>query len=137
MTRKEAEAFVQALVDLRALTQDHQAVQTAALFPRWKEGMALSAGDRIRYDGRLYRVLTAHTAQGDWAPDTAVSLFESLNAGHAGTREDPIPYGGNLTLEQGLFYTQSGTVYLCFRHTGVPVYADLAQLAGQYVTLAA
>ena len=50
------------------------------LYPVWMEGMALKANDRIQHDGGLYRVQQAHTAQSDWTPDTALSLFSRINA---------------------------------------------------------
>ena len=36
-------------------------------------------------------------------------------------------------LKSGLYYVQSGVVYLCTRDTGSPVYNTLAELAGIYV----
>ncbi len=45
------------------------------LFPAWEAGRFCSAGERLRYHGELYRVLQDHTAQADWTPDTAPSLF--------------------------------------------------------------
>ena len=54
---------------------DTIALEAAELFPKWKEGMVYTAGERLQYDGTLYKVLQAHTSQADWAPDVAVSLF--------------------------------------------------------------
>lgn len=45
-----------------------------------------------------------------------------------------IPYSGNMTLEAGKYYSQSGKTYLCNRDTGNPVYNALADLVGIYVT---
>ena len=47
--------------------------------------------------------------------------------------EDPIPYDGNMALESGKYYSQSGAVYLCTRDTVNPVYNALADLVGIYV----
>ena len=49
------------------------------------------------------------------------------------TLTDPIPYSGNMALESGKYYSQSGAVYLCTRDTVNPVYSDLADLVGLYV----
>ena len=46
---------------------------------------------------------------------------------------DPIPYNGNMALEAGKYYSQSGAVYLCTRDTVNPVYSGLADLVGLYV----
>lgn len=45
-----------------------------------------------------------------------------------------IPYSGNMALENGKYYSQSGKTYLCNRDTGNPVYNALAELVGIYVT---
>jgi hypothetical protein len=50
-----------------------------------------------------------------------------------GSLENPIPYEGNMALEEGKYYQQSGVVYLCTRDTGVPVYNALKDLVGIYV----
>lgn len=49
------------------------------------------------------------------------------------TPTDPIPYSGNMALEAGKYYSQSGAVYLCTRDTVNPVYSDLSDLVGPYV----
>ncbi len=59
---------------------DDIAVEHPDLYPMWMEGMALGIGDRVQHDGGLYRVNQAHTAQSDWTPDTAPSLFSRINA---------------------------------------------------------
>ena len=41
---------------------------------------------------------------------------------------------GNMELEAGKYYIQSGKTYLCNRDTGNPVYHALADLVGLYVT---
>ena len=112
---------------------DATAATAPMLFPRWKVGMECAAGDRLCHEGKLYRVMQAHVAQADWTPDAAVSLYERIDAVHAGTVGDPIPYEGNMVLTVGLYYVQGGVVYRCIRDTGIPVYATLAGLVGLYV----
>lgn len=60
---------------------DATALDVAALFPAWadKEGKAVSVGERLWYDGKLYKVIQAHTVQLDWTPDTASSLFAEVS----------------------------------------------------------
>ena len=57
---------------------DEQAVEAVELFPAWKADTVYTAGDRVRYNDVLYKVLQAHTSQADWTPDTAVSLFAKV-----------------------------------------------------------
>ena len=59
---------------------DDIAVEYPDLYPVWMEGMALSIGDRVQHNGGLYRVQQAHTAQSDWPPDTALSLFSRIQS---------------------------------------------------------
>lgn len=95
----------------------------------------------FKYNGKLFKVITGHTAQSDWAPgiDTA-SLFTEINETHAGTYEDPIPYSGNMVLELGKYYSQDGITYKCIRNTGIAVFDTLAKLAtvagGNYAEIA-
>lgn len=117
---------------------DEQAKDLPALFPAWasKIGEQLNVGDRLFYDGKLYKVLQSHVAQSDWTPDVAVSLFTEVGAdAEQGTIENPIPYNGNMELESGKYYTQDGAVYRCIRSTGVPVYHALKDLVNLYVEL--
>lgn len=39
------------------------------------ELVAYSVGDRVQYNGTLYKCVQAHTAQSDWAPDATPALW--------------------------------------------------------------
>ena len=96
--------------------------------------MDYRAGDRLQFGGVLYKVLQAHTSQADWVPGEGTeSIYTRIDESHAGTLADPIPYEGNMALEAGKYYSQSGAVYLCTRDTVNPVYNALADLVGLYV----
>ena len=58
-----------------ASLDDEAALETPELFPSWEAGRTCLAGERLRFGGELYRVLQDHTAQADWTPDTAPSLY--------------------------------------------------------------
>lgn len=114
---------------------DATALRMVAYYPEWTAGTAYAAGDRLVYNGDLYKVLQAHTAQETWLPGTGTeSLYTRIDEQHDGTKYDPIPYSGNMALEAGKYYSQSGKTYLCNRDTGNPVYHALAELVGLYVT---
>lgn len=55
--------------------EDEDALKGVELFPKWTEGEAYVIGDRVRYEGILYKCLIAHTSQSDWIPSDAVSLW--------------------------------------------------------------
>ena len=120
---------------INTLTVDDQtALRMVAYYPEWTAGTAYAAGDRVVYNGDLYRVLTAHTSQETWLPGTGTeSLYTRIDEQHDGSKYDPIPYSGNMTLEAGKYYIQSGKTYLCNRDTGNLVYNALADLVGIYV----
>ena len=121
---------------INTLTVDDQtALRMVAYYPEWTAGTAYAAGDRLVYNGDLYKVLQAHTAQETWLPGIGTeSLYTRIDERHDGTKYDPIPYSGNMALEAGKYYIQSGKTYLCNRDTGNPVYHALAALVGLYVT---
>ena len=78
LTRSKAQAIVDALVKLRGLATDEQAVEVHVLYPNWAEGVEYKIGERILYNEVLYKVLISHTSQADWTPDVAVSLFAKV-----------------------------------------------------------
>lgn len=115
------------------MLDDNAALRVMSLYPAWEPGTAYAVGDRFVYGDTLYRVITAHTSQADWKPDTAATLYTVINETHAGTADDPIPYDGNMALENGKYYVQDDVLYLCSRDTGTPVYNLLEDLVGVYV----
>lgn len=78
MTRAEAENIVAALVKLRESATDEQALSVPALYPAWRSGVRYAAGQRVVFDGVLYKVLQDHTSQDDWTPGAAPSLFAKV-----------------------------------------------------------
>lgn len=114
---------------------DNTALRMLDFYPEWASGQAYAAVYKVQRGGKLWRCLQAHTAQIGWEPENAASLWEQINETHAGTEDDPIPYSGNMALENGKYYTQDGELYLCNRDTGNPVYHPLSALVGLYVTV--
>lgn len=121
---------------------DATALRMAAFYPEWESGKAYTAangctaGYKVTRNGKLWKLRQEHTSQADWAPgETGTeSMWTEICEAHDGTKYDPIPYSGNMALEAGKYYSQSGKTYLCNRDTGNPVYHALAELVGLYVT---
>lgn len=113
---------------------DNTALRMLEFYPEWAEDVAYTVGYKVRRGGKLWRVLQAHTSQTGWEPENVPSLWTEICETHDGTIYDPIPYSGNMALEAGKYYIQSGNTYLCNRDTGNPVYHALADLVGIYVT---
>lgn len=117
---------------------DATALRMMAFYPEWAAGTAYAAGDRLVYNSNLYKVLQAHTAQDSWLPGVGTeSIYVRIDEQHDGSKYDPIPYSGNMALQNGKYYTQDGKTYLCNRDTGNPVYQPLTELVGIYVELVA
>lgn len=60
---------------------DEDALEVAALFQTWasKIGTEVNVGERLWYDGKLYKVIQAHTTQADWTPDITPALFKEVS----------------------------------------------------------
>ena len=74
ITREKALALRKLIEKLSADLSDSEAYTAPELFPMWTL-KDYAQGDRVQYNGLLYKCLQAHTAQSDWTPDTAVSLW--------------------------------------------------------------
>lgn len=111
---------------------DEAAAYVPELFPMWKSGRDYVIGERVQWQGVLYKVRQAHTSQESWTPDLTPALYEVVSI-EDGTREHPISYAPGMALEQGKYYREAGIEYICVRDTGIPVYNPLAQLVGLYV----
>ncbi len=134
MTRQHALTLRAMLVKASASLSDEDALEAVELFDRWAAGVAYTAGQRIAYGGKLYRVVQTHTSQVDWLPDITPALYAQVEEpGQGDTPDDPIPYSGNMELVEGKYYSEDGVTYHCFRGTGIPVYNRLADLVGIYV----
>ena len=57
---------------------DTDALETPELFPTWTVGISVVAGDRYRYDGKLYRCNQPHVTQEDWTPDATPALWTDV-----------------------------------------------------------
>ena len=112
---------------------DNTALRMKEFYPAWAAGAAYAVGYKVKRNGKLWRVIQAHTSQTGWEPENAASLWEQINETHAGTMDDPIPYDGNMALTSGMYYMQDWVIYLCTRGTGNPVYHALSELVGLYV----
>ena len=69
-----------AVKQARTITDDKEALDVQILYPDWKKqiGKTLTAGQYIRYNNILYKVITEHIAQSNWTPDVATSLFAKV-----------------------------------------------------------
>jgi chitodextrinase len=79
MNRRETQAFINSLIKLRDSINDEIALTAVEVYPQWKaEGEEYKVGQRVQYNGVLYKVLTDHTSQEAWTPADAPSLFAKV-----------------------------------------------------------
>lgn len=57
---------------------DADALEAVQLYPTWIAGESYEPEKRVRWAGKLWRVLQAHTSQETWTPDAAPSLFAEV-----------------------------------------------------------
>lgn len=57
---------------------DENVENCVALFPHWNEESEYEIGYRVQYDGVVYKCIQAHSAQAQWNPVDAVSLWAKV-----------------------------------------------------------
>lgn len=78
MTRERA-LQLRALIERAAASlTDEDALDGVELFPAWVAGTAYTTDERIRYGGKLYRCVQAHTSQDGWEPDKTPALWTEV-----------------------------------------------------------
>lgn len=120
---------------------DNTAIRMREFYPKWEPDTEYTAdagrpvGYKVQHSGKLWKLKREHTSLLNWEPGATgtESLWEEVNETHSGELTDPVPYEGNMALTAGLHYIQDGTIYLCTRDTGNPVYNALKDLVGLYV----
>ena len=109
----QAVTFARAMMNSVSLTAS-QALEMQVLFPIWGEkdaefGKEVEIGFRLRVvegeSDTLFEVIQKHKLQADWKPgiETA-SLYKIVEAEHAGTLDDPIPYVQGMAFEKDKYY---------------------------------
>ena len=136
-TEAQAVTFARAMMNSVSLTAS-QALEMQVLFPIWGEkdaefGKEVEIGFRLRVvegeSDTLFEVIQKHKLQADWKPgiETA-SLYKIVEAEHAGTLDDPIPYVQGMAFEKDKYYEQYGVIYLCILTTVTGYPNDLKDL---------
>lgn len=118
---------------------DDDAKKVPALFPVWQTDEAYAVGDRVYYNGSLYKCVQAHTSQSTWNPKDATSLWANVSEESQeadGSREHPFAWESGMTSYNGKYYTEEGILYLCIRDSGNPLYFPISSLIGTYFQIA-
>ena len=113
---------------------NNTALRMKEFYPQWKSLFNYNIGYKVQYNNKLWEVIQTHTSQLGWEPEAASALWKQIDEIHTGELTDPIPYNGNMALENGKYYIQDNEIYLCNRNTEIPVYSKLSELENLYVT---
>ena len=137
MKRSKAYAFINAVKRVRQTLSDETALENIALFPDWEVEKMLSVGDRVEHEGKLYKVVQAHTSQESWTPNLTPALFEPIDIINKGTLENPIVAVSGMTYYKDKYYLDEtdGNIYLCTRQdteNGTVLYFMPNALVGIY-----
>ena len=76
-----------------------------------------TVGEIIKYNGRYYEIIAAHTSNAVSYPvETTFAYYRLVELTHTGTIDDPIPYpetaGIVVNVQNGKYYSYKGKVYL-------------------------
>ena len=111
------EQFFKAVQLFAASLDDEKAMEVATIYDPWAVGKSYSVGEFVTYgensvgDPQLYKVVQAHTAQADWTPDTAVSLFVAIGLDEKGYPVWSQPTGAHDAYNTGDIVDYNGTLY--------------------------
>ena len=130
----EEESSLQAMMKANVRTSflvelpDEKAKDIPLCFDSWStfaEGYSFTEGQRVEYEGGLWKCKKTHKKQASWYPGADPTLWEQLDKeNHAGTLEDPIPVPDSVstsgfTYIYGKYYSEADQKYL-FKRGGIP-----------------
>lgn len=78
MKREKAFALRKMIEKASMSLSDEDALEAVEFFPAWNVPADYVVGDRVRYNGLLYKCLQSHTSQTAWTPTDAPSLWAQV-----------------------------------------------------------
>lgn len=78
MTRERAYQLRAMIVKASTSLKDEDALEAVELYDEWKPDTEFAKDIRVRYNGKLYRVVQAHTSQAGWEPPNVSALFTEV-----------------------------------------------------------
>lgn len=75
ITRAKAWLLRRLIEKSSASLTDEEALTGVELFLHWSDSADYEVGNRVSYNGTLYKCLTAHASQESWTPDNSPSLW--------------------------------------------------------------
>lgn len=82
ISRQKARVIRDMIEKASASLSDSDALEAVELFPAWvageTTGINYAIGDRVRYGGKLYKCVQAHTSQIGWEPPNVPALWTEV-----------------------------------------------------------
>lgn len=78
MKREHAYKLRELLHKASASLCDTDALDGIELFPLWAADTAYALDVRVRFEGKLYKCVQAHTSQSDWTPPATPALWTEV-----------------------------------------------------------
>lgn len=91
-------------------------------YDEWEEGVEYEFGKKVRYNGKVYKVVIPHTSQSDWKPDVAINLFTEYLSSQIQNKDGSTtevindfkqPTGSHDMYERGQKVRFEGKIYEC------------------------
>lgn len=82
MKREHAYKLRELLHKASASLTDEDALEGIELFAPWEADTAYALDVRVRFEGKLYKCVQAHTSQEDWTPDITPALWVGVAEPH-------------------------------------------------------
>ena len=112
-----AEQFRRALQLFAQSLTDEVAMEVATVFPVYAVGKSYKANEMFTYgtnevgDPQLYRVVSDHTSQADWTPNSTPALYTPIGLSEEGYPVWSKPTGGHDAYDIGDIVDYNGTLY--------------------------
>jgi hypothetical protein len=96
---------------------DEKAMEVATVFPVYEVGKSYKANEMFTYgtnevgDPQLYRVVSDHTSQADWTPNSTPALYTPIGLTDEGYPIWSKPTGGHDAYNIGDIVDYNGTLY--------------------------
>ena len=75
ITRAKAYKLRELILKISKYLDDSDALDGIELFPHWSSEKSYEVGDRVSYNGILFKCLMAHDSQDTWTPSDSPSLW--------------------------------------------------------------
>ena len=118
MDRQQAAEQMRRTLQIYANTlPEEQALEVAAMYPKWEAGRAYAVGDILQHgvnsvgDPQLYRVVQAHTSQADWTPEATPALYDPFGLDGSGYPVWSQPTGAHDAYNAGDVVSHNGALY--------------------------